>query len=55
LTGVIQTSSHTLAQDFPLELREHGEQTRHRATCGGGQIECFRQRNETHTEMLKFL
>src|SRR5579872_3502387 len=55
LSGASQTRSHTLARDLPFELREHREQTRHRATCGRGEFERFGKRYETHSEMRKFL
>ena len=55
LTCVIQTGADSLAKNLAFELCEHREQTRHGATCGRGQIECFGQRYETHSEMLKFL
>jgi hypothetical protein len=54
LTGVIQTGADTLAKDVPLELGEYGEQPGHGAACGRGQIQRFRQGNETDSEMLKF-
>ena len=50
-----QTGTDTLAKNLPFELGEHGEQSGHGAAGGGGQIECFGQRDETHSEMLKFL
>ena len=55
LAGVIQTGTYTLAQNLPLELREHREQTRHRATCWRGQVKCFGERYESDSEMLEFL
>ena len=55
LPGMGQTGADTFAKDLPFELGEHGEQSGHGAACGRGQIECFGQRHETHSEMLKFL
>jgi hypothetical protein len=55
LTCVIQTGTDSLAKNLAFELGEHSEQSGHRTTGRRGQIECFRQRYEAHSEMLKFV
>ena len=55
LAGVIQTTSHTFAEDVPFELRKHGKQSGHRATGWCSQIERLGERYETDSEMLKLL
>jgi len=55
LTGVIQTGADAFAKDVPFELCKHGVQASHGAARWCSQIERFRQRYETHAEMLQFL
>ena len=55
LACVIQTGTDSLAKNLAFELGEHSEQSGHRTTCRRGQIECFGQRYEADSEMLKFV
>jgi|SRR5271156_5446861 len=55
LPGLSQPSSSPLPQNLPFELGENGEQSSHRATGWRGQVQCFREGNETYAEMLQFL
>jgi hypothetical protein len=50
-----QACANTFAQDLAFELGEHGEQSGHCAASGCSQVECFRQRYETDSEILEFL
>ena len=55
LPGVRQSGADPLAQNLAFELGEHRQQAGHGAPGRRRQIECFRQRYETDSEMLQFL
>jgi|GEM_PF-5294440 hypothetical protein len=46
-----QTGPSSFSQNLPFELSENRQQTCHRATGRGGQIQCLGQRNEANAEM----
>ena len=50
-----QTCSSSFSQYFPFKLRKHGQQSSHCSTRRCGQIQRFRQGNETDPEMFEFL
>ena len=50
-----QAGADTFAQDLPLELGEDRQQTGHRSTGLGRQVQCLRKRHETHSQVFQFL